>query len=129
MGAILIRGIWVLLKFEFARAHLLQPPPIGFIAEFREIADRCLRLRHRRALRGGDFSRDGLIDPIARLHGIPAGRGVFAVAHNTHAGDQLGSVTVIIELPPALVDPISILIVAVPHPILLPPWAPYAPAC
>ena len=50
MGAVLVGGIRIFLKLKPPRSHTLQEPPVGFVAEFREIADRVLRLGHRRAL-------------------------------------------------------------------------------
>lgn len=65
MGTVFVGGIMVILKLKPTRTYTLQKPPIGFVAEFREIADRILWLGNCRALIGADAPCDGLIDAIA----------------------------------------------------------------
>ncbi len=65
MSPILVGGIGIFLKFKPPRSHTIQEPPVGFVAEFREIADRILRLGNRRALAGADTPGDGLVDTVS----------------------------------------------------------------
>ena len=64
MGAVFVGGIRIFLKLKPPCTHPLQEPPIGFVAEFREIADRILRLGNRRALVGTDAPGDDLVDTV-----------------------------------------------------------------
>ena len=102
MGAVFVGGIRIFLKLEPPCTHPLQQPPKGFVAEFGEIADRILRLGHRRALVGADTPGDGLVDSISRFHASTAGRGVFAVALDAHGCGQTGAVPIQIKFPPPI---------------------------
>lgn len=129
MGPVLVGGIGILLKLKPPRSHPLQEPPVGFVAEFREVADRILQLGNRRALAGADAPDDSLVDAVPGLHYRPTCGGILAVALDAHVGGQAGAVPIQIEFPPPMVTPISVLVISVPYPIFLPPWTPNAPAC
>ena len=131
MGTPVIGAILVLLELQpggrGTDRDAVQQPPERLIVKFREVADCVLQGSRGRSLGTAHPGGDDLIDAIAGLHAVAAGGGVLLIWGNFHVGGKAGTVVVQIKFPPAVVAPVSVLIIAMPYPILLPPWVPNGP--
>jgi len=78
---------------------------------------------------GADTSDNCLIDAVSRFHCPPAGSRIAAVTLDTHGSGQAGAVAIQVKFPPSVIAPISIFIIPMPYPVLLPPRPPNTPIC